>query len=45
MTDERRKIANGRRVLDERRKGRSALYNGPERRAQDRRNGVGRRAS
>jgi hypothetical protein len=44
VTEERRKNVNGRRNGDDRRKGRSALYAGPERRAVDRRNGVGRRA-
>ncbi len=45
MTEERRNRVGGRRKNDDRRKGRSALYAGPERRAVDRRNGVGRRAS
>jgi hypothetical protein len=45
MTEERRKNINGRRSGEDRRKGRSALYTGPERRAVDRRSGVGRRAT
>ncbi len=45
MTEERRKNINGRRGEDDRRKGRSALYKGPERRLVDRRAGVGRRAT
>ncbi len=43
--ENRRTNVNGRRNNDDRRKGRSALFSGPERRAVDRRKGVGRRAS